>query len=196
MKASRLTAVLSALALGVALTSMTPPAGAAPAQRAHQLPSGHAARPATQTHASRGHTPNVSPVAVAGRLHNRDQGHSARAEVRPGAGAQHSLRGVVPGPDAVIVPDSHFGCNSSVCIYIYGWRLHVDDWVSSAYSDGYHCTYATYWVNGNLFGTSNPICGYGSFWSVWPIDRYFGDGAELCTTWAGIDGRPCATVHN
>jgi hypothetical protein len=104
-------------------------------------------------------------------------------------------------PDAVR-PDSGSGCNfnvvaGSMCIYVTGTGLKTTDWDTSVANPlGIDtCTYAGYWVNGELATTSNEVCGDGAFWAydvgtiTWP------NQTKLCNTWVNFDGEPCLVVH-
>jgi hypothetical protein len=57
------------------------------------------------------------------------------------------------------------------------------------------CTYAGYWFNNALLGTSNEVCGDGAFWAydsgtiTWP------NQTNLCNTWVNFSGQPCLVVH-
>jgi len=95
-----------------------------------------------------------------------------------------------------ITPQSAFGCNLAVCIYVFGALLHVNDWDTSAANSTYRCSYAAYWAGGSVIATTNSVCASGDFWAFWGINRSFSNNTQLCNTWIGISGRPCIRVHS
>ena len=100
-------------------------------------------------------------------------------------------------PTSSVQPLSASGCNQSVCIYVTGSGTDVTNWSTSATLPTSMCTVADYWANGNLVYQGNEKCGSGgaSVSSYWPEPGYFAPGTQLCSTWAGVAGKPCETVE-
>jgi hypothetical protein len=101
-----------------------------------------------------------------------------------------------------VIPHTGAGCNfnavaGSMCIYVYGTGQTVTEWDTSVANPLGHdtCTFAGYWVNNSLLGTSNEVCGDGAFWAydvgtiTWP------NQTKLCNTWVNFNGEPCLVVH-
>ncbi|WP_431044752.1 hypothetical protein ACQUSR_24425 [Streptomyces sp. P1-3] len=95
--------------------------------------------------------------------------------------------------------DSMSGRNKNVRITLKGRKLKVDQWKSIGYHPltGRMCTFAAYWRNGRIIGTSRTLCGDDIFQS-WAVNMpmRFPDQTKLCNTWANIAGKPCGTVHD
>lgn len=95
-------------------------------------------------------------------------------------------------------PESAYGCNSDVCIYVNGsgnWVNYVDAY---AYPPAYVCSHAKLYKNNALYKSGPTICINGpSQYGVtyFPIDRNFSYGTVLCVEWTNISGRPCETVE-
>lgn len=81
----------------------------------------------------------------------------------------------------------------SVCIYVRGTGLMVNDWDASAKRFGYSCTYAAYWHQGVIIATSNQSCGEGTAWAYWHPNSYFEPG-QACNTFVRYAGKPCVNI--
>lgn len=123
---------------------------------------------------------------------------AARLGIKPGKPGRN---GTVPGIKAEsggVHADSASGCNQSVCIQVYGSGLHVDEWDTDGYSSEPICTFAAYWVNGDIEATSDWICGgtFTTYYSWWVDPGWFIQNTQLCNDWISISGRPCVTVRS
>ncbi len=195
---------LSVLAVAGASLALAFPAGAATGSTAQPTPQG--------TVNVQGRLHHV-PKALADEINSQDwggltAGQLAQAGIRPGmqpdsaelAKADVTLEAAQKGPVARAGKyrahtESAHGCNKRVCIYVWGKKLKVREWDSTAANGGYRCTYVAYWAAGKIIGTSRQVCGKSSFYSVWAINRSFKNKTKLCNTWVGLAGRPCETVH-
>lgn len=129
----------------------------------------------------------------------------ASVGIHPGMTAAGAAISAVAVPRAAgheNVSESSSGCNyslyDSMCIYLFGSGLLVDDWDTSVsnYFALDKCTYAGYWVAGVLTGTSNVVCGTGDFWAYSTPAQYYINGTQLCNTWLGWAGKPCEIVRS
>jgi hypothetical protein len=140
----------------------------------------------------------VVPADLAAKINSQDwrgltEAELASAGIHPGMAApngSHPKLSVTSG----VTPYSAFGCHANVCIYVYGTGLKVNDWDASASNQIQMCTFASYWVAGVLYATTNNACGNTDFWAYWTPDRYFINGTQLCNTFVHFAGRPCETV--
>ncbi|HEY6493627.1 MAG TPA: hypothetical protein VIZ43_10160 [Trebonia sp.] len=201
-KRLRIAVVISAFAMTAALGTLVPAAA-------------EAATPAvgTVTTDFGGHLQeHVVDAALATQINSGNwKGLSveqlASAGIYPGMGNKSTDVQLPPPvavakPPSIITPDTGSGCNfnataGSMCIYVTGTGLKTTEWDSSVSNPlGIDtCTYAGYWVNGQLLTTSNEVCGDGAFWAydsgtvTWP------NQTKLCNTWVNFGGEPCITVH-
>lgn len=161
---------------------------------------------------SGGHIVNhVIPAALASKINsgnwrNLSTQQLASAGIRPrmnlGAARVTAVAAPMRAKSGSAEPQSASGCNygayDSMCIYVFGSKLLVDDWDTSVsnYFGLNRCTYAGYWVVGVLTGTSNVVCGNGDFWAYSTPAQYYINGTQLCNTWLNWAGKPCETVHS
>lgn len=112
---------------------------------------------------------------------------------------------VLAGDGGIITPMDASGCTSDlVCqqilavggrgLTIYDWRT----WVVSYPKGG--STYAAWWAGQRIVGTSNPVtvrAGQDTPVAIaGSMPATFANNTKLCSTWSGIAGKPCHTVHN
>lgn len=96
-----------------------------------------------------------------------------------------------------VTPASHSGCNGDVCIEVTGKGLKVDKWYTAAYAPGTSdiCAEPVFWVDGDIDYIGYEVCG--TLLEAWDDEpEYFENHTQLCNTWTGVAGRPCATVHS
>jgi len=98
---------------------------------------------------------------------------------------------------AVARPLSASTCSYSVCIYVTGTGLNVSNWSTSGYISKSMCSTAKFLVNGAEWASSH-VCGSADteLEADWVDPGNFANGTQLCNTWTGISGEPCATVHS
>ena len=98
----------------------------------------------------------------------------------------------------VIHPLSASTCSGAVCINVTGTGLNVSDWNTTVRLSKSECSTASFWENGVKVATGESTCG--SSGELLESDLgYVGNlpnGTELCNSWSGISGEPCATVHS
>jgi hypothetical protein len=109
----------------------------------------------------------------------------------------------VPVSGAAMTPNSHFGCNLSVCIDVAGSGLQVTHWYTTAngnrgcikaFFDIHHAgTVRTIW--GPLVCPSTPGDGVYYDYGTNPAGWYF-NGDQLCNGWTKIAGLACASIHS
>lgn len=98
-------------------------------------------------------------------------------------------------PNTVAQPASHTGCNSDVCIEVNGTGLWVNYWNTWAFPPEEYCSYADFWQDGELAFTGADLCGtYMETDATMETD--YDNHTDLCNTWSGISGKPCAEVHS
>jgi hypothetical protein len=106
---------------------------------------------------------------------------------------------VVPLPvseGAVVVPLTASSCNGNTCQWVYGSGTTVTDWYTQTTAPSAVCTYAEFLENGVIIAESGGTClsAGGEAAANWTNPGSFPVGTKLCTTWAGIAGKPCATI--
>jgi hypothetical protein len=150
----------------------------------------------------------IIPLAVLSSSASATTG-SARSQQNAGGGSTTTLPayawsasgGTLPTIQKVsTLPDSATGCNQSVCIYLYGTGLVVNQWNTDVTS-GSNCTQAAYHENSSVIAVSNILCdGPGYYLSEWsnpgPDGGYFPNNTKLCNTWLNNRGYPCEYVHS
>ncbi|MEU6200940.1 hypothetical protein [Streptomyces sp. NPDC047061] len=95
-------------------------------------------------------------------------------------------------------PQSHFGCNTDVCIDVLGTGLKVNQWNTTANAN-VGCSQAKYVRNSNQVFESDPICppnsNPGVYYYYTNPNTTYPQNTKLCNAWTKITGYPCATVH-
>jgi hypothetical protein len=209
-KRLRIAAVIFAVAMAAALGTLVPTVAkaASPATGTVTTDFGghqqeHVVAAALAAKINSGNWKGLTSAQLASAAISPGMGHSATyapaAKATPRA-ATTTVRGKA-APTAV-TPDTGSGCNfnavaGSMCIYVYGTGQTTTEWDTSVANPlGIDtCTYAGYWVNDKLLGTSNEVCGDGAFWGydsgtiTWP------NQTQLCNTWLHFSGKPCLVVH-
>ena len=102
------------------------------------------------------------------------------------------------GVAAIVHPLSASNCSGAVCINVAGSGLNVSDWNTTVRLSKSECTTASFWKNGVKVASGESTCG-SSGQTLESDLGYVGNlpnGTELCNTWTGFTGEPCATVHS
>jgi hypothetical protein len=88
-------------------------------------------------------------------------------------------------------------CNGDTCQTISGSGTNVANWYTQTTAPGSVCTYAEFLEDGVLIAESSSTCiGAGQEAAAnWSDPGYFPVGAQLCTTWTNIPGKPCDTIE-
>ena len=96
----------------------------------------------------------------------------------------------------VVVPLTAGSCNGNTCQEVYGSGTTVTDWYTETIAPSAVCTYAEFLENGVIIAESGSTClsAGGEADANWSNPGSFPVGTRLCTTWAGIAGKPCATI--
>jgi hypothetical protein len=110
-----------------------------------------------------------------------------------GASAPASL-----APSVRHIPMSASTCSDAICIFVVGSGLNVSNWSTTAYISKNQCSTAKFLVDGIEVASGVRTCGSAGdeLESVWSDPGNFPNGTQLCNTWTGISGKPCATVHS
>jgi hypothetical protein len=89
-------------------------------------------------------------------------------------------------------------CSDAICIFVVGSGLNVSNWSTTAYISKNQCSTAKFLVDGIEVASGVRTCGSAGdeLESVWSDPGNFPNGTQLCNTWTGISGKPCATVHS
>ena len=101
------------------------------------------------------------------------------------------------GEGALAVPLTASSCNGNTCQVVYGSGTTVTDWYTETTAPSAVCTYAEFLENGVVIAESGSTClsAGGTAQANWSDPGTFPVGTKLCTTWAGIAGKPCATIE-
>jgi hypothetical protein len=101
------------------------------------------------------------------------------------------------GEGALVVPLTASSCNGNTCQVVYGSGTTVTDWYTETTAPSAVCTYAEFLENGVVIAESGSTClsAGGTAQANWSDPGTFPVGTKLCTTWAGIAGKPCATIE-
>lgn len=88
-------------------------------------------------------------------------------------------------------------CNGNTCQVVSGSGTKVTSWYTQTTAPSAVCTYAKYLENGAVIAESGQTCltSGGSASATWNNPGSFPVGTVLCTTWVGINGKPCDTVE-
>lgn len=97
-------------------------------------------------------------------------------------------------PQAVLTAT---GCNGNTCQVVSGSGTEVTSWYTQATAPSAVCTYARFLENGTIIAESGNTClktGQSAS-ATWNDPGSFSTGTVLCTSWAGISGRPCDRIE-
>jgi hypothetical protein len=96
-------------------------------------------------------------------------------------------------------PLSASGCNGDVCLSVTGNGTSVSAWSTSVEPSSAICTHAEFLVNNSLVGQSATKCLASSQSASASLNNPSGlslsPGDQLCNEWAGVPGKPCATIE-
>lgn len=124
----------------------------------------------------------VVPVALAQAASAAPTGHDGHQAVKT-----FKTRGMAH-------PASASGSNGHVRISILGSGLHVNRWLTSAWSPSKKCSRAESYVNGKTLSPGNLICNPPYRDSVL-VNYTFKGSAKVCNTWTANVGKPCESIH-
>ena len=98
----------------------------------------------------------------------------------------------VPSPSPLALID----CAGNTCQAIANSGTTVTNWATSTTAPNSVCTYAEYFENGTIIAESGTTClSAGQQGNAdWSNPGKFPAGAQLCTAWTGIAGKPCNTI--
>lgn len=88
-------------------------------------------------------------------------------------------------------------CDGNTCQVVSGSGTTVTSWYTQTTAPSPVCTYAKYLENGTVIAESGQTClnTGGTASATWNDPGSFPAGTVLCTTWAGISGKPCDTIE-
>src|SRR5208283_620992 len=87
-------------------------------------------------------------------------------------------------------------CNGNTCQVITNSGTTVTNWATSTTAPNSVCTYAEFFENGTIIAESGTTClSAGQQGNAdWSDPGKFPAGAQLCTAWTGVAGKPCNTI--
>lgn len=88
-------------------------------------------------------------------------------------------------------------CNGDTCQTVSGSGQYVSTWESETTAPDSTCTKAQFFENGTLIAESGSTCltsGEDSS-ATWEPEENFPIGAQLCSQWTNIPGKPCDTIE-
>ena len=87
-------------------------------------------------------------------------------------------------------------CAGNTCQVLTVSGTTVTNWLTSTTAPNSVCTYAEYIENGTIIAESGTTClSAGQQGNAdWSDPGKFPAGAQLCTAWTGIAGKPCNTI--
>lgn len=88
-------------------------------------------------------------------------------------------------------------CNANTCQVVSGSGTEVTSWYTQTTAPSAVCSYAKYLENGTVIAESGHSClkAGESASGTWNNPGSFPVGTVLCTTWAGIPGKPCDRIE-
>jgi hypothetical protein len=110
----------------------------------------------------------------------------------PGMGPGTTAGGTTSRPE--VRPQNATSCGLFVCTEVTGNGTLVYSWLTQLKTPKRVCSFAAFWVRGDIVATSTQVCGTKLTAYMTSMPRRFSDGSKLCNSWVNYSEKRCITI--